>query len=106
MPSTGSVTQWLDQLQTGDPAAAEKLWDSYFRRLVGLARAKLQGAAKSQSDIAQDLAIALSARDQPSGRYRRRCGPLLGGECASADLFSHSGRIRLPVGGGARLFLA
>jgi hypothetical protein len=30
MLSTGSVTQWLDRLQAGDRAAAQKLWEGYF----------------------------------------------------------------------------
>ena len=42
MPPDASVTQWLDRLKAGDPAAAQKLWERYFRRLVGLARKKLQ----------------------------------------------------------------
>src|SRR4051794_40964675 len=58
--STGSVTHWLDQLQAGDPAAAEKLWDSYFRRLVALARAKLQGVPRRAAD---EEDVALSAFD-------------------------------------------
>ena len=58
--STGSVTQWLDQLQAGDRAAAENLWDSYFRRLVALARARLQGVPRSAAD---EEDVALSAFD-------------------------------------------
>ena len=39
-----SVTRWIGRLKAGDPDAAQKLWERYFRRLVGLARKKL-GAA-------------------------------------------------------------
>ena len=42
MSSEGSVTRWVDALQAGDTAAAQRLWVFYFRRLVGLARKKLQ----------------------------------------------------------------
>ena len=60
MSSTDSVTHWLDQLQAGDPTAAEKLWDSYFRRLVALARAKLQDVPRYAAD---EEDVALSAFD-------------------------------------------
>ena len=37
MASPGSVTHWIHQLKAGDAAAAQKLWESYFQRLVNLA---------------------------------------------------------------------
>ena len=43
MASPRSVTHWIGQLRAGDPVAAQHLWEGYFRRLVGLARGKLQG---------------------------------------------------------------
>ena len=60
MESTGSVTHWLDLLQAGDPTAAEKLWESYFGRLVALARARLQGVPRGAAD---EEDVALSAFD-------------------------------------------
>jgi DNA-directed RNA polymerase specialized sigma24 family protein len=61
MPSgDGSVTRWLGQLQAGDPAAAQQLWERYFRRLVGLARKRLQGAPRQAAD---EEDVALSAFD-------------------------------------------
>jgi DNA-directed RNA polymerase specialized sigma24 family protein len=61
MPSAdGSVTRWLGQLQAGDPAAAQQLWERYFRRLVGLARKRLRGAARRATD---EEDVALSAFD-------------------------------------------
>jgi DNA-directed RNA polymerase specialized sigma24 family protein len=60
MASGESVTHWLDQLQAGDHAAAEKLWERYFHRLVGLARARLRGAARRAAD---EEDVALSAFD-------------------------------------------
>src|SRR5262249_42524795 len=41
MPSSGDVTHWLRLLQAGDREAVQKLWEGYYRRLVGLARKKL-----------------------------------------------------------------
>ena len=60
MSSEGSVTGWIDRLKGGDPAAAQRLWQSYFRRLVGLARHKLQGAPRRAAD---EEDVALSAFD-------------------------------------------
>jgi len=55
-----SVSQWLDRLRDGDPAAAQQLWERYFQRLVGLARKKLQGLARRSAD---EEDVALSAFD-------------------------------------------
>jgi hypothetical protein len=55
-PSSGSVTHWLGLLKAGDSAAAQPLWQRYFRRLVGLARrifpwALLAGGLKSPRPV-------------------------------------------------------
>jgi DNA-directed RNA polymerase specialized sigma24 family protein len=60
MSSEGSVTRWIEQLKTGDSVAAQKLWERYFRRLVGLARKKLRGIRKRAAD---EEDVALSAFD-------------------------------------------
>jgi DNA-directed RNA polymerase specialized sigma24 family protein len=60
MPAEGSVTRWIGPLQAGDAEAAQQLWQRYFGRLVGLARAKLRGAARRASD---EEDVALSALD-------------------------------------------
>jgi DNA-directed RNA polymerase specialized sigma24 family protein len=60
MSSPGSVTCWLDGLRAGDAVAAQRLWEGYFRRLVGLARRKLRMGAAGPAD-AED--VALSAFD-------------------------------------------
>jgi DNA-directed RNA polymerase specialized sigma24 family protein len=60
MSSGGSVTRWLGQLQEGDPAAARRLWERYFHRLVGLARKRLGGAPRR---VADEEDVALSAFD-------------------------------------------
>jgi DNA-directed RNA polymerase specialized sigma24 family protein len=59
-PSGGSVTHWLQGLQAGDPAAVQPLWERYFRRLVGLARANLQSTRRQAAD---EEDVALSAFD-------------------------------------------
>ncbi len=53
-----SVTLWIRRLETGDPEAAERLWKSYFPRLVRSARWRLQ---KCPSRLADEEDIALSA---------------------------------------------
>jgi DNA-directed RNA polymerase specialized sigma24 family protein len=60
MSSFGSVTHWLNLLKAGDTAAAQPLWERYFRRLVGLARTKLRGAPRQAAD---EEDVALSAFD-------------------------------------------
>jgi DNA-directed RNA polymerase specialized sigma24 family protein len=60
MSSEGSVTHWLGRLRAGDPAAAEQLWQRYFRRLVGLARLRLRNAPRR---VADEEDVALSAFD-------------------------------------------
>jgi DNA-directed RNA polymerase specialized sigma24 family protein len=60
MSADGSVTRWLDQLQLGDAAAVQQLWQRYFGRLVGLARRKL---ADSPRRVADEEDVALSAFD-------------------------------------------
>ncbi len=67
MTSTGSVTVHLRDLKQGDRGAAGALWERYYRRLVGLARAKLTNALGERGvNDAED--VALSAFDS---FYRR-----------------------------------
>jgi DNA-directed RNA polymerase specialized sigma24 family protein len=53
----GSITCWLFLLKDGDANAAQVLWERYFRRLVGLARARLQGTPRRAADE-EDVALA------------------------------------------------
>jgi WD40 repeat protein len=72
-PPSGSVTHWLGLLRAGDAVAAQPLWEGYFRRLVGLARARLQGVPRRAAD---EEDVALSAFDSfcqgaQAGRFPR-----------------------------------
>jgi DNA-directed RNA polymerase specialized sigma24 family protein len=58
-PAEGSVSQWLGPLQEGNPEAAQKLCECYFKRLIELARKKLR--ALPHREAAED--VALSAFD-------------------------------------------
>jgi DNA-directed RNA polymerase specialized sigma24 family protein len=55
-----SVSEWIQQLKAGDSAAAQKLWERYFLRLVELARQKL-GSRPRRLEDEED--VALSAFD-------------------------------------------
>jgi DNA-directed RNA polymerase specialized sigma24 family protein len=73
MTSAGSVTYWIHQLKAGDQMALQQLWEGYFRRLVGLARQRLQGVARLAAD---EEDVALSAFDSfnrglQEGRFPR-----------------------------------
>jgi DNA-directed RNA polymerase specialized sigma24 family protein len=60
MSSGGSVTTWVEQLRAGDRAGAQRLWECYFPRLVGLARQKIRGLPRRAAD---EEDVALSAFD-------------------------------------------
>jgi DNA-directed RNA polymerase specialized sigma24 family protein len=60
MASEQSVTHWIGQLKAGNHAAAQQLWERYFRRLVGLARKKLRDTHRLGAD---EEDVALSAFD-------------------------------------------
>src|SRR6478752_225355 len=73
MNARGSVSQWIQLLQAGDPAGAQPLWELYFQRLVALARGRLVGAARRARD---EEDVALSAFDSfcrgaAAGRFPR-----------------------------------
>ncbi|HLJ98189.1 MAG TPA: ECF-type sigma factor [Gemmataceae bacterium] len=74
MPPRGSVTHLLQQLQAGNRAAVQPLWERYFRRLVGLARTKLRGDLRA---IADEEDVALSAFDSFCRNAERGCFPQL-----------------------------
>jgi RNA polymerase sigma factor (sigma-70 family) len=50
MSSEGSVTRWVTALKGGDLAAAQPLWERYHRRLIALARRKLQASRRLGAD--------------------------------------------------------
>ena len=68
-----SVTQCISALKQGDQSAALGLWEAYFQRLVGLARARLRDTPRL---IADEEDVALSAFDSfcrgaSAGRFRQ-----------------------------------
>ena len=68
-----SVSLWIDELKTGNRDAAQKLWESYFAKLVRLARQHLRGASRA---VADEEDVVLSAFDSfcrgaEAGRFPR-----------------------------------
>jgi DNA-directed RNA polymerase specialized sigma24 family protein len=70
----GSITVFLGLLKAGDRAAAQPLWDAYFRRLVALARSRLRGTPRGMAD---EEDVALSAFDSFCRRAERGDFPRL-----------------------------
>jgi len=71
MNSLSPVGAWVAQLKDGDPRAAQQLWNTYFLRMVKVARARLHGAS---SRMADEEDVALSAfksfcRGTKDGRF-------------------------------------
>ena len=57
MHSGQSVTLWIDQLKGGDANAAQRLWQRYHARLVGLVRQKLRALPRRAADE-EDVALS------------------------------------------------
>ena len=57
MSSDGSITHCIQLLKAGEGGAAQELWERYFQRLVGLARARLPGSARRAADE-EDVALS------------------------------------------------
>jgi DNA-directed RNA polymerase specialized sigma24 family protein len=112
MPVNGDVTQWLRRLQQGDREAVQQLWDAYYRRLMGLARAKLGRLSQRMADK-EDVALSAFAsfcRGAELDRFPRLenrddLWQVLGMITArkAADLHQYLGRKkRVPVSGQVR----
>src|SRR4051794_4199048 len=101
MSTPGSVSHWLDGLRAGESAATRKLWESYFHRLVDLARAKLRALPRRAAD---EEDVALSAFDSfcrgaEQGRFPRLADRhdlwqvlLMLTQRKAIDLIQHEGR--------------
>jgi len=68
---TDPVTVWLGRLRAGESSAAGALWETYFHRLVGLARQRL-GAAPRRAADEEDVALSAFdsfCRNAEAGRF-------------------------------------
>ena len=77
-----SVTNWIGRLKAGDAAAANPLWNVYFRRLVCLARNRLPRASRQAAD---EEDVALSA-------FNSFCAGAARGAFLNSPTDRHSGR--------------
>lgn len=70
---TESVSEWLDNLKQGNPAAAQKLWQRYFEQLTRLARHKLGTTPRrvADEDDVVVMAFASFCRGVAVGRFPR-----------------------------------
>jgi DNA-directed RNA polymerase specialized sigma24 family protein len=71
MDTPGTVSHWLDALRGGEPDAAQRLWEAYYRRLVGLAHKNLGAAPRGPADSEDVVLSALDSfyRGVAGGRF-------------------------------------
>ena len=74
MSSDVSVTRLIGMLKQGDRVASQQLWEAYFGRLVGLARARLRNTVLH---VADEEDVALSTFDSFFRRAERGQFPQL-----------------------------
>jgi DNA-directed RNA polymerase specialized sigma24 family protein len=72
----GSVTCWFASLQAGNHEAADKLWERFARRLIGLARKRLLAARRGAADEEDAVLNAFDSfcRGAEQGRFPRWIG--------------------------------
>jgi DNA-directed RNA polymerase specialized sigma24 family protein len=107
MSVLGSVTGIIQRIKAGERAACQPLWERYFGRLMGLARARLRNTPRQARD-AEDVALSVLRtvmRRAAAGRF-----PLLVDRhdlwgllvkitwCKAANLARHE-KARQPPGG-------
>jgi DNA-directed RNA polymerase specialized sigma24 family protein len=76
MDSQGDISRFVAELKAGQRDAARLLWERYYHRLLGLARAKLGGLPRRALSPRDEEDVALSAFDSfcrgaEQGRFLR-----------------------------------
>jgi RNA polymerase sigma factor (sigma-70 family) len=110
MENAGSISLWIQQLKEGDPHAAQKLWERYCRRLVGLARKKL-GDSPRRSVDEEDVVLSAfntfcqraQAEKFPDLHDRNSLWPLLALITARKAASERKHQRRAKRGGGRQL---
>ena len=71
-PAHGSVTHWVNGLAEGDAEASQRLWERYFDRLAGLARARIGRAGVGGAvEDGEDAAASTFYSFYEAARQRR-----------------------------------
>ena len=92
--SSGSITNLYNRLQQGERDSVQKLWELYFRRLVGLARKKLGDVPRHGAD---EEDVALSAFDSFCRGAEQGRFPQLADRDDLWQLLARSRRARRPT---------
>jgi DNA-directed RNA polymerase specialized sigma24 family protein len=71
MATEGSITRWFHGLQGGNHEAAQRLWERFSGRLMGLARTRLQTAPRLAADEEDAVLSAFDSfcRGAEQGRF-------------------------------------
>ena len=71
MADGGSITRWFGSLQAGDRDAAQKLWERFSSRLIGLAKVRLRTAPRRMADEEDAVLSAFDSfcRGAEQGRF-------------------------------------
>ena len=71
MSEGNSVSQWIQQLKTGNDEAAGQLWERYYKQLVGLAERRLGSSSRRvmDSDDVVVEAFAAFVKNATAGRF-------------------------------------
>ena len=100
MSGAASSTTWIHQLRDRNSLAAQKLWEGYFRRLVGLARGRLRTMPRRGADeediasVPSTASFAASSGKVPQANDRDDLWQALLSltEPRAFDLVEHEGR--------------
>lgn len=73
MSEDGSITVWIGKLRSGESAAAAELWNSYYERLIRLARHRLRDSSRRAADEEDVVIDAFDSlcRGVQGGRFPR-----------------------------------
>lgn len=61
MSTSGSVSEWIEELKTGDSSAAANLWNRYHERLLTFARYRIHTDARRVTDEEDLVATAFGS---------------------------------------------
>ena len=101
MAEQKSVSDWIAEIQVGDEAAAQKVWNHFYSRLIALARRKLHDTPRRDAD--EDLfCMTLRSREERQddetadwGTAGALLGVCLSNTCVEPGRFGFSASSRL-----------